>query len=59
VGTVTAVHLGAGPPLLSVAARDGEVLVPLAEEICRDIDVRRQVIVITPPEGLIEANARR
>ncbi len=56
VGEVTAVQLGSGPPLLVVAAPRGEVLVPLAEAICRRIDVAAKVIVIDPPEGLVELN---
>ena len=53
---MTAVQLGSGPPLLVVAAPRGEVLIPLAEAICRRIDVAAKVIVIDPPEGLVELN---
>src|SRR5580704_5949107 len=35
----------------------GEVLVPLAVEICTTIDPPRRRIVIEPPEGLLELNA--
>jgi 16S rRNA processing protein RimM len=56
VGDVVRVDLAVGPPLLAVAAPRGEVLVPLAEAICRRVDVASKVIVIDPPEGLIELN---
>jgi hypothetical protein len=31
--------------------------VPLAESICRRVDVGAKVIVIDPPEGLLDLNA--
>jgi len=42
-------------------AEGAEVLVPLVDEICRDVDVTAKRIVISPPAGLIELNraARR
>jgi 16S rRNA processing protein RimM len=58
IGRVTAVHLGSGPPLLAVDGKAGEVLVPLAQEICREVDVVAKRIVVTPIEGLVELNAR-
>ncbi len=39
----------------SFAGPRAEVLVPLAQEMCRiDVDARR--IVVTPPDGLLEVN---
>ena len=35
----------------------GDVLVPLALEICTTIDPPRRRIVIEPPDGLLELNA--
>lgn len=58
VGRVESVMLGSGVPLLVIAASRGEVLVPLAEDICRRIDVAAKVIVIDPPDGLIDLNWR-
>ncbi len=59
VGTVDRVDFRSGTPILVVLAGAGrEVLVPMAEEICRRIDVSAKVIVIDPPEGLIELNDR-
>lgn len=56
VGEVAGVDFGSGTPVLVVTSEDREVLVPLAEPICRRIDIGAKVIVIDPPEGLIELN---
>ncbi len=57
LGPVVRVELGTGTPTLVVAGSRGEVLVPLAEAICRLVDVEARRIVIDPPEGLIDLNA--
>jgi 16S rRNA processing protein RimM len=41
---------------LVVAAAGGDVLIPLAFEICTTIDVEAKRIVIEPPEGLLDLN---
>lgn len=47
----------AGAPLLVVETEDGgELLVPLAAEICLAIDVARKRIDVLLPEGLAELN---
>ena len=46
-----------GASVLVVAAAGGEVLVPLAEAICRVIDPAARRIVIDPPAGLLDVNA--
>ncbi|HYN05787.1 MAG TPA: ribosome maturation factor RimM [Vicinamibacterales bacterium] len=56
VGTVERVQLDAGTPLLAVRSATGEVLVPLAEDICREVDVTGKRIVIDAPDGLIDLN---
>jgi 16S rRNA processing protein RimM len=60
VGTVRDVFFpgeGAeGTPLLQVQTAAGELLVPLAEDICRRIDVAARRIDVTLPEGLSELN---
>ena len=43
-----------GTPLLSVNTPRGELLVPLAEDICRRIDVAAQRIEVELPDGLRE-----
>jgi 16S rRNA processing protein RimM len=40
---------------LVVKGRRGEVLIPLADEICR-VDLPGRRIVVTPPQGLLELN---
>ncbi len=60
VGTVRDVFFPgertAGTPLLQVQTATGELLVPLAEDICRSIDVAARRIDVTLPEGLSELN---
>ena len=56
VGVVTAVDVSGGGYRLVVAGAKGEILIPLAAEICRSIDVERKLIVIEPPDGLLELN---
>jgi 16S rRNA processing protein RimM len=56
IGCVDRVESRTGTPNLVVTGSAGEVFVPLAEEICRRIDVRARLIEIDPPEGLIELN---
>jgi 16S rRNA processing protein RimM len=47
----------AGTPLLQVETTRGELLVPLAEDICTRIDVAGRRIEVRLPEGLSEVNA--
>ncbi len=56
VGRVARVYDGAAQAVLGVDGARGEVLIPLAQEICREVDVTARRIVIAPPEGLLEAN---
>ncbi len=46
----------AGTPLLQIETAGGELLVPLAEDICRSIDVAARRIDVTLPEGLGDLN---
>ena len=54
VGTVSRVE-GGGPRLVVTGPR-GDILVPLAQEICVDIDVAARRIRVAPPDGLLELN---
>ena len=45
-----------GPPVIVVDSPVGELLVPLAEEICTKIDVAEKRIEVVLPEGLRELN---
>ena len=61
VGTVTDVFFPgerlAGTPLLQVETANGELLLPLAEDICTRIDVVARRIDVRLPEGLDGLNA--
>jgi 16S rRNA processing protein RimM len=46
----------AGTPLLAVATCGGEILIPLAEDICTHVDVAARRIEVVLPEGLRELN---
>jgi 16S rRNA processing protein RimM len=55
IGHVTSVlHTGGVPVLVIVDDSKHEYLVPLAEEICTQIDIENKHILIDPPEGLLE-----
>ena len=57
VGVVEDVEGSAGGSRLVVTDKTGgEVLIPLATEICTVIDPASKRIVVDPPEGLLEAN---
>lgn len=56
VGPVTAVEGEVGGSRLVVAGQSGDVLIPLAAEICVRVDPTERTIVIDPPEGLLELN---
>src|SRR5262245_12035270 len=56
VGDVVGVTGGAAGSLLEVDGPRGKVLIPLAVEICVEIDVEAKRIRINPPEGLLDVN---
>ena len=58
VGAVAAVEGGAGATRLVMNGPRGEILIPLAVDICVDIDVVNKRIRINPPDGLLELNER-
>jgi 16S rRNA processing protein RimM len=58
VGEVTGVEGGAGASRVVVSGPRGEILVPLAVDICVEIDVAHKRIRIDAPEGLLELNER-
>jgi 16S rRNA processing protein RimM len=47
----------AGTPILQVQTPGGELLLPLAEDICSRIDVAERRIEVRLPEGLSEVNS--
>jgi 16S rRNA processing protein RimM len=58
IGEVQRVDGGAGASVLSVAGARGEVLIPLAADICREIDIAARRIRVDPPDGLLELNTK-
>jgi len=57
LGIVTGVQ-ESGTPVLEVDTLAGEVLIPLATEICRKIDVSARRIEVVMPEGLRNLNRK-
>jgi 16S rRNA processing protein RimM len=58
VGRVTDVQGPIDRSHLVVQGQKGEVLIPLVDHICVRVDPAARVIVVDPPEGLLEANLR-
>jgi 16S rRNA processing protein RimM len=58
IGVVTDVEGSMAGSRLVIDGTAGEVLIPLAAEICRAIDPVAKRIVVDPPAGLIDVNAR-
>ena len=56
LGTVQALEETGAVPLLKVATAQGELLIPLAQDICHSVDVERKEIRVRLPEGLKELN---
>jgi len=57
LGAVRGVQQG-GTPVLEIDTPHGELLVPLAQEICTKIDTAARRIEVKLPEGLRELNRR-
>ncbi|MFZ0882105.1 MAG: ribosome maturation factor RimM [Candidatus Acidiferrales bacterium] len=47
-----------GTPLLVVDAKQGEILIPLAQEICVNVDIAARRIDVVLPEGLLDLNTK-
>lgn len=47
----------AGTPNLVVDSASGELLVPLAQDICTSVDITARRIIVVLPEGLLDLNA--
>ena len=58
IGEVARVAGGAAGSLLAIDGPNGEVLIPLAVDICTSVDVDNKRITVAPPEGLLELNER-
>lgn len=58
VGEVARVDGGLAGSLLAIDGPNGEILIPLATDICTTIDVDAKRITVRPPEGLLELNEK-
>ena len=59
VGQVARVEgTGAGSRLV-VQGSDGEILIPMVEGICVEVDPQGRKIVVDPPEGLLDLNVTK
>jgi hypothetical protein len=47
-----------GTPVLVVDGVNGEVMIPLAEEMCR-VDLQKKRIGVRLPKGLVELNEKK
>lgn len=54
LGQVVEVENYGAAPLLKVKGAGREYLIPLASDICREVDIAHKRIVVDPPEGLLE-----
>ncbi len=55
IGMVREVMRTGGVEILVVAGdAGGEFLIPMAQEICVEIDIDRKLVRVDPPEGLLE-----
>ena len=58
LGVIADVQFGAGEaPLLVVKQGSRELLIPLAEEFLRELDVNAKRVVLALPEGMLELDA--
>ena len=59
IGRVKAVEGEGVGSRLVVERSDGDVLIPMVEGICVDIDVGGRKVVVEPPEGLLDLNVTK
>ena len=59
VGEVARVDGGAAGSLLAIDGPKGEILIPLAVDICTRVDIDAKRITVNPPDGLLELNERK
>jgi 16S rRNA processing protein RimM len=57
IGRVSDVQMTGGTPILVVDSPRGELLIPLAQEICVRVDTAARAIDVVLPEGLLDLNA--
>jgi 16S rRNA processing protein RimM len=57
LGLVTDFEETGGTPLLTVKTHIGDdLLIPFAKSICTEIDPQNKLIIVNPPDGLVDLN---
>jgi len=59
IGVVKAVEGSTDNARLVVGSRRGDILIPMASDICVGVDVAGRTITVKPPRGLLELNDTR
>ena len=59
VGRVTRVEGSGAASRLVVESAGGEILIPMVEGICIDVNLAAKRIVVEPPEGLLDLNVTK
>ncbi len=54
IGNVSEVMRTGGTEILVVQGESKEFMIPFAEKICTEVDVELKLILVDPPEGLLE-----
>lgn len=54
IGHIVKIERYGAAPLLVVRAGEREHLIPLTLSICIEVDIARKLVVVDPPEGLLE-----
>ncbi|MEO8649106.1 MAG: ribosome maturation factor RimM [Acidobacteriota bacterium] len=54
IGTVKELMRTGGTEILVIEGTTKEYLIPFATSICIEVDVKKKLIVVDPPEGLLE-----
>jgi 16S rRNA processing protein RimM len=54
IGTVREVMRTGGTEILVVKGADKEYLIPFSESICVEVDIENKLIMVDPPDGLLE-----
>lgn len=57
LGRVSDVQMNGGTPILVVDTARGELLIPLAQDICVRVDTAARAIDVVLPEGLLDLNS--
>ena len=56
LGRVSDILETEGADLLEVQGDEKIILIPLTKSICRKIDMRKRIVVVDPPKGLLDLN---